>query len=245
MLAANLLLQLFQEYRYEAAARMRFGVSLSLLVDCLNVFASLATAAALELRYPGPDAQLCLNLTDESGTCTDAEIRTRVRDRIPRGYSIDAGGQGRSAISAALKEAIEDLEWPGASVQVIATPVPPTVSFRCEGAGDLQIDMHYEEQSDLFIAFQCDHKVSFRYKYKHLSATTANIPTSILKENQGSKLTIDAGGLLKVQHLVTVRATPHQQHHYASPDQGMRISYIEFYVLPEEEMDDGGSPGEA
>eukprot|EP00850_Spirogloea_muscicola_P025531 SM003409S12857 [mRNA] locus=s3409:25:1006:- [translate_table: standard] len=134
---------LFQEYRYEAAARMRFGVSLSLLVDCLNVFASLATAAALELRYPGPDAQLCLNLTDESGTCTDAEIRTRVPDRIPRGYSIDAGGQGRSAIvfalkSAALKEAIEDLEWPGASVEVIATPVPPTISFRCEGAGDLQ-----------------------------------------------------------------------------------------------------------
>lgn len=41
--------------------------------------------------------------------------------------------------SAALKEAIDDLEWPGSSIQIKLQPVPPSVSFRGEGHGDLQV----------------------------------------------------------------------------------------------------------
>jgi len=41
--------------------------------------------------------------------------------------------------SAALKEAIDDLEWPGSCIQIILKPVPPSVTFRGEGHGDLQV----------------------------------------------------------------------------------------------------------
>lgn len=41
--------------------------------------------------------------------------------------------------SAALKEAIDDLEWPGSSIQISLQPVPPSVTFRGEGHGDLQV----------------------------------------------------------------------------------------------------------
>lgn len=41
--------------------------------------------------------------------------------------------------SAALKEAIDDLEWPGSSIQIILQPVPPSITFRGEGHGDLQV----------------------------------------------------------------------------------------------------------
>lgn len=41
--------------------------------------------------------------------------------------------------SAALKEAIDDLEWPGSSIQIMLQPVPPSVTFRGEGHGDLQV----------------------------------------------------------------------------------------------------------
>lgn len=41
--------------------------------------------------------------------------------------------------SAALKEAIEDLEWPGSSIQIILQPDPPSVTLRAEGHGDLQV----------------------------------------------------------------------------------------------------------
>lgn len=78
-----------------------------------------------------------------------------------------------------------------------------------------------------------------RYKYKFLRATTAQIPGSILKDNRGSKLSFGANGLLKVQHLISVKPalTPHQ--HFYDPSQAQaRVSYIEFYVLPEAESDD-------
>lgn len=41
--------------------------------------------------------------------------------------------------SAALKEAIDDLEWPGSSVQISLQKEPPCVTFRGEGHGDLQV----------------------------------------------------------------------------------------------------------
>lgn len=41
--------------------------------------------------------------------------------------------------SAALKEAIDDLEWPGSSIQIKLQPTPPSVTFRGEGHGDLQV----------------------------------------------------------------------------------------------------------
>ncbi|CAH2078741.1 unnamed protein product [Thlaspi arvense] len=40
--------------------------------------------------------------------------------------------------SSALKEAIDDLEWPGSSVQISLQKSPPCVTFRGEGHGDLR-----------------------------------------------------------------------------------------------------------
>ncbi|GFZ00790.1 PCNA domain-containing protein [Actinidia rufa] len=139
--------------------------------------------------------------------------------------------------SSALKEAIDDLEWPGSSIQITLQPVPPSVTFRGDGHGDLQIDFKYYVNTDLLVAFHCDHQVSYRYKYKFLHATTSNIPTSVIKDNRGSKLTIGRGGMLKVQHLVSV-ARPSISHSHvdsAGYQQPSRIAYIEFFVKPEED----------
>lgn len=43
--------------------------------------------------------------------------------------------------SAVLKEAIDDLEWPGSSIEIVMWPDPPSVTFRGEGHGDLQVLM--------------------------------------------------------------------------------------------------------
>ncbi|KAL5549424.1 hypothetical protein UlMin_004655 [Ulmus minor] len=89
-------------------------------------------------------------------------------------------------------EAIDDIEWPGASIQITLQPTPPSIDFM------------YYANADLLIAFHCDCQVSHIYKYKFLKATTSNIPSGVIRDNQGSKLTIDRGGLLKGQHLVSV-----------------------------------------
>lgn len=56
----NFRMQLFIRYEYGAQGRPRFGVSLGLLVDCLNTFSVPGRSTMIEIRYPGPDMQLLL-----------------------------------------------------------------------------------------------------------------------------------------------------------------------------------------
>ncbi|CAK7356090.1 unnamed protein product [Dovyalis caffra] len=232
--------ELFIRYEYTAQGRPRFGLSLGLFVDCLNTFSVPGHSSTIEIRYPGPDMQLLIKSADSLDDCIYAEIRTRIPETISWDYNFEPAGSTPLSFtvkSAALKEAIDDLEWPGSSIQIILKPVPPSVTFRGEGHGDLQIDFMYYANTDLLIAFHCDHQVSYRYKYKFLRATTSNIPSSVIKDNRGSKLTIGRGGMLKVQHLVSVArpSTSHQHIDSAGYQQPSRIAYIEFFVKPEED----------
>ncbi|KAG6788613.1 hypothetical protein POTOM_004685 [Populus tomentosa] len=234
--------ELFIRYEYTAQGRPRFGLSLGLFVDCLNTFSVPGHSSTIEIRYPGPDMQLLIKSADSLDDCIYAEIRTRIPETISWDYNFEPAGSTPLSFtvkSAALKEAIDDLEWPGSSIQIILKPVPPSVTFRGEGHGDLQIDFMYYANTDLLIAFHCDHQVSYRYKYKFLRATTSNIPSSVTKDNRGSKLTIGRGGMLKVQHLVSVArpSTSHQHIDSAGYQQPSRIAYIEFFVKPEEDED--------
>ncbi|CAL1376170.1 unnamed protein product [Linum trigynum] len=237
--------ELFAQYDYNAEERPRFGVSLGLFVDCLSTFTVPGRATAIEIRYPGPDMQLLLKSLDSSDACIYAEIRTIIPDTVSWDYNFEPAGSvplSFTVKSAALKEAIDDLEWPGSSIRINLKPAPPSVSFRGEGHGDLQIDLMYNANSDLLLDFNCNRPVSHRYKYKFLRATTSNLPSSVMKENRGSKLTIGRGGMLKVQHLVPVGRAPFPNPHVidsaSHQQQPGRIAYIEFFVKPEEEEDD-------
>ncbi|XP_022146071.1 uncharacterized protein LOC111015362 isoform X2 [Momordica charantia] len=182
--------------------------------------------------------QLLIKSVDSLDACIYAEIRTRIPETISWDYIFEPAGSSPLSFtvkSAALKEAIDDLEWPGSSIQIVLEPAPPSVTFKGEGHGDLQVDFMYYANTDLLISFHCDRRVSYRYKYKFLRATTSNIPSSVIRENRGSKLTIGRGGMLKVQHLVSV-ARPSTSHiDSAGYQQPSRIAFIEFFVKPEED----------
>ncbi|KAL3497878.1 hypothetical protein ACH5RR_040610 [Cinchona calisaya] len=230
--------ELFVRYEYSAEGRPRFGVSLGLFVDCLNTFSVPGNSTSIEIRYPGPDMQLLLKSVDSLDACIYAEVRTRIPDTISWDYNFEPAGSTPLSFtvkSAALKEVIDDLEWPGSSIKITLQPVPPSVTFRGEGHGDLQIDFMYYANTDLLISFSCDRQISYRYKYKFLRATTSNIPGSVIRDNRGSKLTIGGGGMLKVQHLVSVArpSTSHTHIDSAGYQQPSRIAYIEFFVKPE------------
>lgn len=68
----------------------------------------------------------------------------------------------------------------------------------------------------------------------------------MIRDNRGTKLTIGRGGLLKVQHLVSVarpsaahsHSHSHSHSHVDSRQPPGRIAYIEFYVKPEVEEED-------
>ncbi|KAF3489436.1 hypothetical protein F2Q69_00056902 [Brassica cretica] len=229
--------KLFTKYEYGAEGRPRFGISLGLLVDCLNTFSSPGHSNTIEIKYPGPDMELLLKSVDTLNSCIYSEIRTRIPETSEWDYNFEQAGTAPLTFtvkSAALKEAIDDLEWPGSSVQISLQKSPPCVTLRGEGHGDLQIDFMYYANTDLLLAFHCDTEVSYGYKYKFLKATTANIPGNVARENRGSKLTIGRGGMLKVQHLVSVAKALAPQVESAGYQPPSRIAYIEFFVKPEE-----------
>ncbi|RDX85039.1 hypothetical protein CR513_33820 [Mucuna pruriens] len=97
----------------------------------------------------------------------------------------------------------------------------------------------YYVNSELLVAFQCDHRASFKYKYKFLRATTSNMPSSVIKENRGSKLSIGRGGMLKVQHLISIAkpSVAHPNVDSVGYQQPGRIAHIEFFAKPEESED--------
>ncbi|KAK2407682.1 exodeoxyribonuclease III [Trifolium repens] len=233
--------ELFIRYDYNAEGRPRFGVSLGLFVDCLNAFSVPGHSGLIQIQYPGPDMQVLLKSVDSLDASICAEIRTRIPDTIAWDYNFEPAGTNPLTFtvkSAALKEAIEDLEWPGSSIQITMEPDPPSVTLRAEGHGDLQIDFMYCANSDLLVAFLCDRRVSFKYKYKFLRASTSNMPSSVIKENRGSKLSIGRGGMLKVQHLVSIsKPISHSYVDSAGYQQPGRIAHIEFFVKPEENED--------
>ncbi|KAK4769753.1 hypothetical protein SAY87_030285 [Trapa incisa] len=235
--------ELFIRYEYNAQGRPRFGVSLGLLVDSLNTFSVPGHPSAIEIQYPGPDMQLLLKSTDSLDACIYAEIRTTIPETISWDYiSEPVGITPHSFIvkSSALKEAIDDLEWPGSSIDITLQPSPPSVTFKGEGHGDLQIDLMYYVNTDLLTTFNCDRLVSHRYKYKFLRATITNLPSSVIKENRGSKFTIGRGGMLKVQHLVSVARLSDARPNANSIDQYQtrKIAFVEFFLKPEVDSND-------
>ncbi|MBA0709645.1 hypothetical protein Golax_024669 [Gossypium laxum] len=244
--------ELFVRYEYHAEGRPRFGVSLGLFVDCLNSFSAPGRSSMIEIQYPGPDMQLLIKSVDSLDACIYAEIRTRIPDTISWDYNFEPAGSTpltftvklfQTPLLSSIKKMILH-GWNvhfcfkillGSSIQINLQPDPPCITFKGEGHGDLQIDFTYYVNTDLVIAFHCDCQVSYRYKYKFLRATTSNLPSSVIKDNRGSKLTIGRGGMLKVQHLVSVArsATSHPHIDSAGHQQPSRIAYIEFFVKSE------------
>ncbi|KAL2993877.1 hypothetical protein AAZX31_10G136700 [Glycine max] len=185
-----------------------------------------------KIQYPGPDMQLLLKSVDSLDASIFAEIRTRIPDTIAWDYNFEPAGANPLTFtvkSAALKEAIEDLEWPGSSIQIILEPEPPSVQHLFylilkPEPPDYSTPIVISLPAILFVITML---AVNRYKYKFLRATTSNMPSSVIKENRGSKLSIGRGGMLKVQHLVSI----------AKPSQPGRIAHIEFFVKPEESED--------
>ncbi|KAL5548584.1 hypothetical protein UlMin_003815 [Ulmus minor] len=193
----------------------------------------------------------CISLIDKS---KDTNYRYELIKRLDHSHYGNSPHHNLIKIKP-LKEAIDDLEWLGASIQITLQPTPPSVTFRGDVHGDpfdynnrfnstisnqnvlFHIDFMYYANANLLIAFHCDCQVSHRYKYKFLKATTSNIPSSVIRDNRGSKLTIGRGGFLKIQHLVSVSTSSTSHTHIESTGYQLpsRIAYIEFFVKLEED----------
>jgi hypothetical protein len=77
--------------------------------------------------------------------------------------------------SAVLKEALDDLEWPGSSIQIRMQPDPPTVVFKGEGHGDLQVC--YKLVCIIHLASNCAYNSVSLSPFGRLSSPIMQTPT--------------------------------------------------------------------
>eukprot|EP00878_Enallax_costatus_P029692 GHUV01032234.1.p1 GENE.GHUV01032234.1~~GHUV01032234.1.p1 ORF type:complete len:198 (+),score=52.55 GHUV01032234.1:494-1087(+) len=98
-----------------------------------------------------------------------------------------------------LKEAVDDLEWPGGPVALKLARDPAAVSLAASGTGTLEVHLPAADLSGIHVTSS---NVTQRYKYKNLKAACCNIPDSKEAGSISTKVSIDANGLLKVTHMV-------------------------------------------
>ncbi|CAD7701655.1 unnamed protein product [Ostreobium quekettii] len=183
-----------------------FGIRYGLLLDALSVFGTMYGMQELQMRYPGPERELILEMSEGPGgnpSCMYARLDT-VDVAPPR----DLGDYIKDPLSffhiqgSVLKEATDDLEWPHGAV-FVSLDSCNGISLSSEGTGDLQVELPMDRVS----GFQCGvPRLSWPYRWRQLHTAFSKIPQDKGDQGVSTKVTIDANGLMKVTHMVNLRA---------------------------------------
>ncbi|QDZ22597.1 hypothetical protein HOP50_08g51410 [Chloropicon primus] len=115
--------------------------------------------------------------------------------------------------SRLLREAVEDLEWPGGSVRLSVTRSPPQVEFVSAGAGALSVKLPESEVSGLHCsADHVCHAYSFRSLRKTLGAQSpqGGLPGLADDGDALTKVSVSAQGTLKVMHMISSSSRGHR-----------------------------------
>ncbi|KAK9824366.1 hypothetical protein WJX72_009731 [[Myrmecia] bisecta] len=203
---------LFADYQLPAG-RMEFGLTFSLLMDALNVFAS-GLGAELVLRYPGANSELVCEMTEaaEATTvCTYAQLNTI---NMPQAVDLSDSWQDPSSWflmpGLLLKEALEDLEWAaaGGHVKLDMQRDSQRITISAESVNG---EMRVELPQDSLAGFSCaQEQLQFSYKYKHMRTAFTHIPHQKETPDVSTKVTLDADGLMKVTHMMSMQSL-HEQ----------------------------------
>lgn len=244
--------ELFAEFSVPWVRRT-FGLHFHLLMDTLNVFASLP-GNELSISYPGPGDEILLKLLDTSEDqqlCTYARINTLELElsaelseywQEPSSYFLASGTM--------LKEAIEDLEWGAASgaqsqaaVRLHLRRSPPQIALTASEIADMTIKLPV---SDL-AGFMCSEgEITHKYKYKLLRAAFSHLPSAKdFAIQMPTKVTIDSQGIMKVMHMVSLSGNGVSQGgsyqnttNFSQSQAAARKGRVQFMLLPQDALID-------
>eukprot|EP00955_Chlamydomonas_euryale_P102261 365408-Chlamydomonas_euryale.AAC.8 len=101
-----------------------------------------------------------------------------------------------------MKEVVDDLEWPGGPVTILMQRgPPPRLVVSAVGTGRMEAELPVGELS----GFHCEPaELLHAYKYKSMRAAFCNLPGPKDAGTVRTKVSIDANGLVKVTHLISL-----------------------------------------
>jgi len=213
---------IFQQFTLTGPS-IQFRISLSVFLDCLNIFGSSPTTpTSLQMLYRGYGNPLVLVLTEDKNTnmVTDVTINTMESEGLIN-FNFRGSPIHNKVImqSSCLKEAFNELDWSSTYVKMVLSPDAPF--FRLQTAGNLgscQVD--YPKDSDeVFESFECTQTQENFYKLSVIQPTVKAL--GIASKTQ---VRMNQRGVLSLQHMI-------------SDSKISETCFIDFFVLPSDEGD--------
>jgi len=195
-----------------------FKISLTVLLDCLNIFGSGGTPGAhtaLKMCYAGRGHPLVMVL-EEGGVLTDCSIKTQLPEET-MDFNFNSSDVVNKAIirSDCLREALAEMDVDCDAMELGFSPNPPRLQFSAAGAG-LEAKVEIGGDSELMELFQCPADSSSRYRLAQMK-----LSVKPLAQSQKVSLRTDARGFLCLQYMVKT--------------DDAHICFVEFFCSPEEE----------
>lgn len=186
----------FSEFRLQNADALEIRVNLTVVTDCLSVFAG--ADCSMKLLYKGSGAPLVLILEHhgEDDLITEVSIKTKngfenldfVIDENDDSFNriIFRGGDFSNLLNE-INKAAEELE-------IYMSPRSPY--FRLTALGVVQAESNVEvaKTSDMFTTFSCQMMTTARYKMSHIRLAMKGLTVAMKVA-----LKTDKSGLLEIQ----------------------------------------------
>jgi len=208
----------FQEYSsVDAAEEIEFTLSLSVFLDCLQVF---GVACHMQLAYNGYGSDVQLLLEDD-GVITQCELRT-LDEVTPAEFSFRSSNvTARTVIkSGFLKECFAELDIPGATtVSLFMSPQAPYLSMSVKGdTNTVEIDFPSDRShSEVFTEFDCKEKITNTY-----SLSLIRPCVKALAKAEHTNLRMNEEGMLSMQHVIPTK-------------DGALTNWVEFLLCAQED----------
>lgn len=207
--------QCFSEFRLLGDDDVSIRVNLTVVTDCLSVFAG--AECSMKLLYKGFGAPLVLILEQhgEDDLITEVSIKTKnsedhmdfeLEDEIDNMNTVIMRGADFSSLLNEINKSADVLE-------IHMSPRPPY--FRLTALGVVQAESNVEvaKTSDMFLTFSCRTKTTARYKMSHIRLVmkALALATKVALRN-------DTKGLLGLQIMVLSEAdTQIYLEHFITP----------------------------
>ncbi|GAX80629.1 hypothetical protein CEUSTIGMA_g8064.t1 [Chlamydomonas eustigma] len=230
---------------FECPSTRKFSVLFVQLLDTLNVLSF--AHGCMDMSYPGPNGELTFEVQDShSGYLMNTYARISSVE-MPDVHDLEEYWSEPSSYfltqGSIMKEVVEDLEWPGGTtVEIVMEREPQHLSMIASGTGRMTVEMPVTDLSGFFCALP---EVRHSYKYRNLRAAFCHLPSGSQKEfsSISTKVTVDAQGLLKVAHVISVLSTGNHQggnmpyeggtiNSQGASTHASRAATIHFYMQP-------------
>lgn len=205
----------FSEYRLLGDEEIAIRLNLTVITDCLSIFAT--GECSMKLIYKGKGAPLVLVLEqhDEDDLITEVSIKTK-NEQPHLDFAFDDEDESCNSViirGADFSNLLNEIHKSTEVLEMFLSPKSPY--FRLTSLGVMQAESNVEiaKTSDVFIKFDCHTASTVKYKMSHLrlAMKALSLASKVALRN-------DQSGLLGLQIMVL--------------SDGESQIFIEYYITP-------------